>query len=211
MALLAVRSHVVPTGGAMERVTEPVAAAAPESERADLGWAIAAWVLVVGGAFAGYGLYEGVDPKPFVPGPEISIFAPLYILAQGIERVLEPLTPILGTAESTTKKEAANQRDAALADADLQIAAQRQALLNRIRRNRAVIMWGAASFLAMLACGAFGIHLLSAAKFDVPVFWDIAITGLAVGAGTKPLHDLISNIQKSKESQEDPPAVQTTS
>jgi hypothetical protein len=31
-----------------------------------------------------------------------------------------------------------------------------------------------------------------------PLWMDIAVTGLAVGAGTKPLHDLISKIEKSK-------------
>jgi len=33
----------------------------------------------------------------------------------------------------------------------------------------------------------------------------IALTGLAVGSGTKPLHDLISDVQKAKEQREDPP------
>jgi hypothetical protein len=31
------------------------------------------------------------------------------------------------------------------------------------------------------------------------------ISGLAVGSGTKPLHDLISSLQKAKEEREDPP------
>jgi hypothetical protein len=157
-------------------------------------------------------MFEWQDPSPPTPGPDISIFAILYILAQGIERVLEPLTPAFGGAEGKSKDEAANERDAALAaDApNLELAAQMQALVNRIRRNRAIIVWGAASLLAMLACGAFGIRLLAIAGFDVPIFWDLAITGLAVGSGSKPLHDLISNIQKSKENREDPNAVQTS-
>lgn len=214
MALVAVRSQLVPAADAAgvvtaEQVREHVAAA-PEDEGSDLAWVVSAWLLVVGGAFAGYGLYEWIDPKAFAPGPEISLFAPLYILAQGIERLLEPFTPAFGSAEGKTKKEAVNERDQALAEANLNLCAKKQALVNRIRRNRAVIVWGAASLLAMLACGAFGIRLLSAAKFDVPAFWDIALTGLAVGAGTKPLHDLISNIQKAKDNREDPPAVQTT-
>jgi hypothetical protein len=215
MALVAVRRQLVPTARAAgvpaaEPVTEDVAAAAREDERPDFAWVVTAWLLVVGGAFAGYGLYEWIDPKAFEPGADISLFAPLYILAQGIERLLEPFTSAFGKTEGKTKNEAANERDQALADAKLEVCAEKQALVNRIRRNRAVIVWGAASLLAMLACGAFGIRLLSAARFDVPAFWDIALTGLAVGAGTKPLHDLISNIQKAKESREDPPAVQTT-
>jgi hypothetical protein len=36
---------------------------------------------------------------------------------------------------------------------------------------------------------------------------DLLVTGLAVGGGTKPLHDLISNLQASKEAKKDPPQV----
>ena len=79
-------------------------------------------------------------------------------------------------------------------------AALSQSVLERIRRNTVVIAWGIASAAGMLACGAFGIRLLNAIGFQgVPAFWDIAITGLAVGSGTKPLHDLISTLQKTKD------------
>src|SRR5204862_2075564 len=111
------------------------------------------------------------------PGADISLFAPLYILAQGIERVLEPFTSVFGKTDGSTKNDAANERDAQLAQGNLTEAAAAQALVNRIRRNRAVITWGLASFLAMVACGAFGIRLLAYARFDVPPFWDIVITG----------------------------------
>ncbi|MDB5680191.1 MAG: hypothetical protein JWM94_3193, partial [Sphingomonas bacterium] len=31
-------------------------------------------------------------------------------------------------------------------------------------------------------------------------FWaDLLVTGLVVGAGTKPLHDLVANLQKTKD------------
>ena len=36
---------------------------------------------------------------------------------------------------------------------------------------------------------------------------DLLVTGLAVGGGTKPLHDLVSNLQASKEAKKDPPQV----
>jgi hypothetical protein len=39
----------------------------------------------------------------------------------------------------------------------------------------------------------------------VPEEVDLVLSGLAVGSGTKPLHDLISNLQKAKEDTEDPP------
>ena len=39
----------------------------------------------------------------------------------------------------------------------------------------------------------------------MPAQVDMLVTGLAIGSGTKPLHDLISSLQKSKENREDPP------
>jgi hypothetical protein len=215
----------------------PAIAAAAEKQTADDSWKWLAYALVVAGAAVGWALFKWRDPKPFVPGAGISLFAPMYILAQSIERFLEPFTTGLGATKDsdgvtgakdakTTKKAAQKARDDALAlalggteasgaatttnpAAALRTAAQAQALVDRIRRNKTLIAWGIASAVAMVACGAFGVRLLAAAGFDVPVFWDIAITGLAVGSGTKPLHDLISNIQKSKTAKEDPANVAT--
>jgi hypothetical protein len=64
--------------------------------------------------------------------------------------------------------------------------------------------------VARPSCGSFGIFLLAACGFDVPEFWDIALTGLAIGSGTKPLHDLIGNIQKAGNERSDPPQAVTT-
>jgi hypothetical protein len=88
--------------------------------------------------------------------------------------------------------------------------------------NRAVLMWATAAVLAMLACASLGIFLLrsietpsavkgstasaavrsSSAAPSAPSpaknpnrLLDLLVTGLVVGAGTKPLHDLISQIQ----------------
>ena len=37
-----------------------------------------------------------------------------------------------------------------------------------------------------------------------PAWADLLVTGLVVGAGTKPLHDLVSRLEKSKEKAQDP-------
>ena len=103
-------------------------------------------------------------------------------------------------------------------------AAVAQKDFHRSQGIRAVLMWATAAVLAMLACAALGIFLLrsvetpSAAKgitASTPVnspsaalsipgpaknpnrLLDLLVTGLVVGAGTKPLHDLISQIQTS--------------
>lgn len=95
---------------------------------------------------------------------------------------------------------------------------------HRSQGGRAVLMWATASVLAMFVCAALGIFLLrsvaapgaargstaSAAVHspgaaasapstaeDPNRVLDLLVTGLVVGAGTKPLHDLISQIQTS--------------
>jgi hypothetical protein len=95
---------------------------------------------------------------------------------------------------------------------------------HRSQSTRAVLMWATASVLAMLVCAALGIFLLRSVETPSPtggtstsastqssktaptgpspapdpIRWlDLLVTGLVVGAGTKPIHDLISQIQTS--------------
>jgi hypothetical protein len=82
--------------------------------------------------------------------------------------------------------------------------------------GRAVLMWATASVLAMLVCAFLGIFLLRSVEIPSPTpartgaaasapgtakdpnrLLDLLVTGLVVGAGTKPLHDLVSQIQTS--------------
>jgi hypothetical protein len=187
---------------------------------ADVSAILLGYALIGVGIAVGIGLWALRDPGTFTPGEGISVFAPLYILAQGIERFIEPFSSYLGsaspdkdkagtTAEGAGKKrkpEALKLLNQAVADRDAPSAAAWSRVVDRIRRNTAVIAWGLASFLGIALCGLFGIYLLRLVGFTaVPYQVDIAISGLAVGSGTKPLHDLISNVQKAKEQREDPP------
>jgi hypothetical protein len=106
-------------------------------------------------------------------------------------------------------------------------AAVAQTELHRSQGSRAVLMWAAASVLAMLACASLGIFLLRSVETPSPAngstasasassrsaassvpspandpnrLLDLLVTGLVVGAGTKPLHDLISQVQTSSDS-----------
>jgi hypothetical protein len=115
-------------------------------------------------------------------------------------------------AQQTLQAAAAAQKDAAVA----------RKAHHHSQANRAVLMWATASVLAMLACASLGIFLLrsietpSAAKAPTATasvhsssaapsapnpaknpnrLLDLLVTGLVVGAGTKPLHDMISQIQ----------------
>ncbi len=116
-------------------------------------------------------------------------------------------------------------------------AAGAQHAFHLAQSTRAVLMWATASVLAMLACAVLGIFLLrsvetpsatgattastsAAATKSVPSgptpakdpnrFLDLLITGLVVGAGTKPLHDLISQIQTSSGSSKASSSAPTT-
>ena len=182
------------------------AAAEPPAVQADLPYVAVAYVLVIAGAFAGRVLWYLAHHPTVTVVAGVSTFAPLYIFSQSIERVLEPFSTMLGRAGGAKKPDAVKARDEAVVGRDPAEAAKWQRIVDQIRRNTAAITWGLASLLGMLASGAFGILLLQMIGFkDVPAFWDIAVTGLAIGSGTKPLHDLISNLQKAKENREDPP------
>jgi hypothetical protein len=67
-----------------------------------------------------------------------------------------------------------------------------------------------ATGLAFLLCAQLNITLLQAVRANgsgQPPFWgDLLVTGLVVGAGTKPLHDLVSNIEHGKNAKLDPPS-----
>lgn len=108
---------------------------------------------------------------------------------------------------------------AAAAQKDAEVARKEH---HHSQANRAVLMWATASVLAMLACASLGIFLLRSIEAPSAVKGstasasvrsssaapsgpspaknpnrplDLLVTGLVVGAGTKPLHDLISQIQ----------------
>jgi hypothetical protein len=71
------------------------------------------------------------------------------------------------------------------------------------RANSTVLMWGLASLAGCLLSGGLGLLLLHSVGVQAPEPLDVAVTGLALGAGTKPLHDLIGNLAASKEKKQD--------
>ena len=66
-----------------------------------------------------------------------------------------------------------------------------------------MVAWGTATAIAFLLCAELNITLLQAIRSGssgAPPFWaDLLVTGLVVGAGTKPLHDLVANIDRGKQ------------
>jgi hypothetical protein len=216
MALARVRNAVfVPVGqvALTETAGEPPAQETAVSETpqtADPAWILAGYLLIGLGWLAGWGLWAWRDPAAFKGTADVTIFAPLYIFAQAIERLIEPFSSFLGAAKAngseglvSKNKALTNLYEAVKAGNAANIAGW-QAALDKVRKNTAVIAWALASFLGMLASGAFGVFLVRAIGFDIPAEVDILVSGVAIGSGTKPLHDLISNLQKSKEQKENP-------
>ena len=56
---------------------------------------------------------------------------------------------------------------------------------------------------SVLLCAKLNITLMEAVAANgsgQPPFWaDLLVTGLVVGAGTKPLHDLLTNIERQQD------------
>jgi len=127
-------------------------------------------------------------------------FTGLFILALAIERALEPFSRKLGP-DTTTDKHA---RDKARADGNGSVAVEHQLTIDRYRRLTAIVTWGVATGLAFLLCGQLNVTLMQSVRASgsgTPPFWaDLLVTGLVVGAGTKPLHDLVANIEQAKQS-----------
>ena len=157
--------------------------------------------LAVGAFFAAWGLH-GSASSTYRIDNQWSALTGLFILALAIERALEPFSRKLGP--DTTKLKA--QRDEVLAGQ--RAAGQKdrvpefQDAIDIKRRLTAVVTWGVATGLGFLLCAVLNITLLQAVRASgsgQPPFWaDLLVTGLVVGAGTKPLHDLVSNIEHGK-------------
>ena len=155
-----------------------------------------------------------------IEGDDFILLAVFYIVAQATERLVEPLLAQAKVAPQTDTLKASvgeaktalvnsigmRQSDAATKAAEDVKAAQQE--LTAAQKQRALYGWALASIFALIVCGLLGLGLIGAiatvdAKSDgwKDVFSavDVVVTGLAVGAGTKPLHDLITRIEKSKE------------
>jgi hypothetical protein len=125
----------------------------------------------------------------------------VLVFAAAIERLLEPFSHWL------PGRHARNRYEAAVANMlnghpnwPLDAVARAKAEMNRAIANRAVIAWGLATGLSATIASASGFYLLrsvSAAGWtpSVPPWVDALITGLVVGSGTKPVHDLITKAQ----------------
>jgi hypothetical protein len=112
------------------------------------------------------------------PAANFALFSGFYVAAQVIERLMElvsPLLPLWGLPAgfSTDPKVRAVQ----------------------VKADRAKAALGVATVAGVVASAGLGLYFLTAIGMHVSRMVDIAVTGLVIGAGTKPLHDLITNLQ----------------
>jgi hypothetical protein len=147
----------------------------------------------------------------------VSIFALLYVYAQAIERFLVPFSWFgggflrWGSTTRGTKGTLAKKRQFAVAATEragstqetVTEAAKAKHDAEQYSANLTAGTFGIASLLAMAASGYSGVFLLYAVGVHSNGWLDILITGLAVAGGTKPLHDLISNMSSSASAKND--------
>jgi hypothetical protein len=124
----------------------------------------------------------------------------------------EPATGT-GAILGKSKAEALQLRSALLAgivsgtsaspEADAKKAAAEQATAEQAVVNAGFIVWAVATLVAVPIISYFGLSLpvaLGVTNTNSTV--DVLISALVVGAGTKPLHDFLSNIEKSSASKD---------
>jgi hypothetical protein len=129
----------------------------------------------------------GWTAQPFDPAKaksaEFGLFAGFYVAAQVIERLMELVAPFLPWPGWKAPKNELEAKDkATVASAYL-------------KADRAVVALGVTTLLGILASFLFGLYFLQSIGISASNTVDVFVSGLTIGAGTKPLHDLISSLQ----------------
>jgi hypothetical protein len=121
----------------------------------------------------------GLTGRPFTPPGgtvNFSIFAGLYAGAQILERAMEFIVPFLPVAVPATGTPAEK--------------------VAQVKADRAKWALGVTFVFGVLISCGFGLFLLETIGIHSGSnTLDSLVTGLLIGAGTKPLHDFISTLQ----------------
>ncbi|WP_148616057.1 hypothetical protein [Nocardioides rubriscoriae] len=181
---------------------------------------IVAAALIANKVFDDAGFVPGTGNKP-VDG--MTIFAVFFVGATAIERLLEPLSSAI-LPQETKKQVAGAKKDAAQdvthelalqimafpADPATETRARARASLDEAAEAaqdvadrdwyRTVAFWALASVVAIVASASLDLYFLGTVGIASPSRWEeILATGLILGAGTKPLHDLIELLSAKKD------------
>ena len=176
-----------------------MAASAPTP--AAKGWAVlTGFGLTAVGGLGAWDIGQVMQPTSFAIAGAPSAFAALFVFAAAVERLIEPLTRFMpGRAAQAAYERAVADMDNGVPGA-VHAAAYHKAAADSARASRGVIMWGIATLLATLLSAGAGFYLLRMISADpgwngVARWVDALVTGLVVGSGTKPLHDLFVRVQ----------------
>jgi len=127
----------------------------------------------------------------FVPKEGISAFAVAYLEAQLIERIIEPINGIFGNKKQLDKLR--NQS---------RLSSANKKTVDKLETRRTFSIWGFASLLGMLLSYlTVGLFATIGATFVSQGFgmsFDAILSGIIVGGGTKPLHDIIEYMNNPK-------------
>ena len=100
--------------------------------------------------------------------------------------------PPLTTASTAPSK---SEADPAEANAAIQDAAAAVEALNVRKLQRATVFWAIATCLGMSVAAAMNLYFMNTVGITIGQRWEeILATGLIIGGGTKPLHDLVNLI-----------------
>jgi hypothetical protein len=189
--------------------------------------AIGAVVVALVSAFVGARIFLSQDPNLHLNAEGFDVFAPVFFAAQAIERLLEPLSSVFLKADEQKDTLKAAREDKLRAqrvltaslhvdDNVLDTPAAIQAVaattdderaatlaLRQRRADRKLWFFMVATVIACVVSGYLGLGILEAMSTeqltDKLGAFDVGLTGIVIGAGTKPLHDLIERVQKAKE------------
>ena len=177
-----------------------------ETHKADLGYSLAGVGVAALGWILGTNLVRG-SPS-FQPVEGISVFALVYVLAQGVERLVELALSLVDSVANKVGKQVAPTtkaqalRAVAAAPTARGGSDEKETVLSAESDPHA-LAFGLPLGIAFVACGYFEVGLLELIGVTGIDAWvDRLVSGLIVAGGAKPLHDLISKIQKSKQKDE---------
>ncbi len=159
----------------------------------------------------GAGLAEKSHNPPFQSSVDFALFAAFIVVAGALERFMEPVMLIL---PPYAKKEAAKKEEG---DSEAETPEQRKA---REKADRVLVAFGIAVLAGIFVSSLFGLYFLETMGIKLGAMegtgasakWvfdstgdkllrglDVFITALIITGGTKPLHDMITSIEKKKE------------
>lgn len=162
------------------------------------------------------GVISDVKAREVVQG--VTIFAVVYFITQLIERIIELISDIHPLFKDTNKiaklKKDIDRKDSQLREhlkvedtkacQHVNSEAEKSALekkmdeLDCLESSRKSRLWAVASGLGIIFSYTFiGLFALVGITIAIMPHWiDVLVSGIIIGGGSKPLHDLISNLEK---------------